>query len=132
MIEVEIKNSLEDRVDGLTWSANYRTAQDDYGVVYYEGGDSINQNDESGTERLLFQVEVCSSNFDKSKYKAHEVYKLLHRSGNIKFESSYENITVRSYLHSILAETPPIRVGVIDDKMIYTINFVAIVTPYCD
>lgn len=132
MIEVEIKNSLETRVDGLTWSANYRTAQDDYGVVYYEGGDSINQNDESGTERLLFQVEICSSNFDKSKYKAHEVYKLLHRRGNIKFESSYEDITVRSYLHSIMAETPPIRVGVIDDKMIYTINFVAIVTPYCD
>ena len=135
MIEKAIKNLLNEQVKGLLWSANYKTQNDNYGVVYYEGGDPINVNDETKAERLNYQVEINSSDFDKAKFKAHQVYTLLHGLSNQVYTAAYndngDEIEVKHKLHFMAAETPPLRIGVIDDKMIYTINFVANVTPFC-
>lgn len=135
MIEVALKNILKEEVKGLAWSANYKTLEDDYGVVYYEGGDPLNNSSDLHEEHLIYQVEICSSNFDKSKAKAQQVYEKLNKLNNkvmsFIYEEDSDRIEVHHYLHFLRAETPPLRIGVINDKMIYTINFVALVTPYC-
>lgn len=136
MIEKALKDILKEQVSGLIWSANYKTLNDNYGVVYYEGGDPLNNSSDIQEEHLTYQVEVASSDFDKSKFKAQQVYELLNRMSNktMSFihDDDIDKIEVHHYLHFLRAETPPLRVGVIDDKMIYTINFVALVTPYCE
>lgn len=135
MIEKAIKDLLNDEVKGLIWSANYKTQNDNYGVVYYEGGDPINANNEANPENLIYQIEISSSDFDKTKFKAHQVYTLLHGLRNKIYTFNYNDegndIEVTHALHYMAAESPPLRIGVIDDRMIYTINFVANVTPFC-
>ncbi|MGW7932326.1 hypothetical protein ACWEWU_11765 [Staphylococcus xylosus] len=130
MIQRYLKELLSHEIPELTWTVDYRTHNDNFGVVYYSGGKPKNRND-IGDERLNYQVEIRSSNFDLATFKAQQVYDYIDGMGDI-------NITIETYkkqhiyIQYIQAITPPIRVGVINETMTYTINFEAFILPQCE
>ncbi|MGW7932854.1 hypothetical protein BU107_07030 [Staphylococcus xylosus] len=129
MIQRYLKELLENEIHELIWTVDYRTQNDNLGVVYYSGGEPKKTND-VGDERLTYQIEIRSSNFDLATYKAQQVYDFIHGINDI-------NLTVNTYkeqkiyIQYIKAITPPLRIGVRDNRMIYTVNFKALILPQC-
>ncbi|MGW7932853.1 phage tail terminator protein [Staphylococcus xylosus] len=129
MIQRYLKELLENEIHELIWTVDYRTQNDNLGVVYYSGGEPKKTND-IRDERLTYQVEIRSSNYDVATFKAQQVYDFIHGINDI-------NLTVNTYkeqkiyIQYIKAITPPLRIGVRDNRMIYTINFEALILPQC-
>lgn len=136
MIQRAIKKILQDRIPDLEWTVDYRTAQSDFGVVYYEGGYPPDRSDMK-SHLMNYQVEIRSQSFDKAANKAFDTYKAIHGIENRVMEVPvYEDgrliRTDKHFIQYIYAESSPIRVGVENDNMIYTINFLALILPYCE
>lgn len=136
MIQRTIKNILQDNIPDLEWTVDYRTSPTEFGVVYYDGGYPPKRNDLKA-QRMNYQVEIRSKDFDKAFNRAFQCYNLLDDIVDLLAEIPvYEDgellHTERHYVLYIQAEVPPIRVGVVEDSMVYTINFVALIFPYCD
>ncbi|MEX6015163.1 hypothetical protein [Mammaliicoccus sciuri] len=136
MIQRAIKKILQDRIPDLEWTVDYRTAQSDFGVVYYEGGYPPDRSDMK-SHLMNYQVEIRSQSFDKAANKAFDTYKAIHGIENRVLEVPvYDDgrliRTDKHFIQYIYAESPPIRVGVESDNMIYTINFLALILPYCE
>lgn len=136
MIQRAIKKILQDRIPDLEWTVDYRTAQSEFGVVYYEGGYPPDRSDMK-SHLMNYQVEIRSQSFDKAANKAFDTYKAIHGIENRVLEVPvYEDgrliRTDKHFIQYIYAESPPIRVGVESDNMIYTINFLALILPYCE
>lgn len=136
MIEKFLKDFGQENVKDMLWGMNYRTVNDNYAIVYDDGGRANNHNNETSLIRLNYQVEIGSRNWDKARAKAYEIYHLFNQLFNVDVQTSYKDgnttYTEEYYLQSLLAETPPIRVGVIDDTMIYTINLNAQIYTVCE
>ncbi len=136
MIQRAIKKILQDRIPDLEWTVDYRTAQSEFGVVYYEGGYPPDRSDMK-SHLMNYQVEIRSRSFDKTANRAFDTYKAIHGIENKVMEVPvYEDgrliRTDKHFIQYIYAESPPIRVGVENDIMIYTINFLALILPYCE
>lgn len=136
MIQRAIKKILQDRIPDLEWTVDYRTAQSEFGVVYYEGGYPPDRSDMK-SHLMNYQVEIRSQSFDKAANRAFDTYKAIHGIENKVMEVPvYEDgrliRTDKHFIQYIYAESPPIRVGVESDNMIYTINFLALILPYCE
>lgn len=136
MIQRAIKNILQDKLPDLEWTVDYHTAQSEFGVVYYEGGYPPDRSDMK-SHLMNYQVEIRSESFDKAANRAWDSYNAIHGIINQVMEVQIlENgnliRTDKHYVQYIYAESPPIRVGVINDNMIYTINFLALILPYCE
>ncbi|MEB5649805.1 hypothetical protein MXF31_09085 [Mammaliicoccus sciuri] len=136
MIQRAIKKILQDRIPDLEWTVDYRTAQSEFGVVYYEGGYPPDRSDMK-SHLMNYQVEIRSQSFDKTANRAFDTYKAIHGIENRVIEVPvYEDgrliRTDKHFIQYIYAESPPIRVGVESDNMIYTINFLALILPYCE
>ena len=136
MIQRAIKKILQDRIPDLEWTVDYRTAQSEFGVVYYEGGYPPDRSDMK-SHLMNYQVEIRSKDFDKTVNRAFDSYNAIHGITNqIMKVPIYEDgsliRTDKHFTQYIYAESPPIRVGVINDNMIYTINFLALILPYCE
>ncbi|MEX5936091.1 hypothetical protein [Mammaliicoccus sciuri] len=135
MIQRAIKKILMDKVTDLEWTVDYHTAQSEFGVVYYDGGYPPDRNDMK-SHLMNYQVEIRSKDFDKTVNRAFDSYNAIHGITNqIMKVPIYEDgsliRTDKHFTQYIYAESPPIRVGVINDNMIYTINFLALILPYC-
>lgn len=135
MIQRAIKKILMDKVPDLEWTVDYHTAQSEFGVVYYDGGYSPDRSDMK-SHLMNYQVEIRSKDFDKTVNRAFDSYNAIHGITNqIMKVPIYEDgsliRTDKHFTQYIYAESPPIRVGVINDNMIYTINFLALILPYC-
>lgn len=136
MIQRAIKKILQDRIPDLEWTVDYRTAQSEFGVVYYEGGYPPDRSDMK-SHLMNYQIEIRSQSFDKAANRAFDTYKAIHGIENKVMEVPvYEDgrliRTDKHFIQYIYAESPPIRVGVESDNMIYTINFLALILPYCE
>ena len=136
MIQRAIKKILQDRIPDLEWTVDYRTAQSEFGVVYYEGGYPPDRSDMK-SHLMNYQVEIRSQSFDKAANRAFDTYKAIHGIENRVMEVPvYEDgrliRTDKHFIQYIYVESPPIRVGVSNDNMIYTINFLALILPYCE
>lgn len=136
MIQRAIKKILQDRIPDLEWTVDYRTAQSEFGVVYYEGGYPPDRSDMK-SHLMNYQVEIRSQSFDKAANRAFDTYKAIHGIENKVmevpvFEDGRIIRTDKHFTQYIYAESPPIRVGVESDNMIYTINFLALILPYCE
>ncbi|WP_436867366.1 hypothetical protein [Mammaliicoccus sciuri] len=136
MIQRAIKKILQDRIPDLEWTVDYRTAQSDFGVVYYEGGYPPDRSDMK-SHLMNYQIEIRSQSFDKAANMAFDTYKAIHGIENRIMEVPILEDgrlirTDKHFIQYIYAESPPIRVGVESDNMIYTINFLALILPYCE
>ncbi len=136
MIQCAIKKILKDRIPDLEWTVDYRTAQSEFGVVYYEGGYPPDRSDMK-SHLMNYQVEIRSRSFDKAANRAFDTYKAIHGIENRVMEVPILEDgrlirTDKHFIQYIYAESPPIRVGVESDNMIYTINFLALILPYCE
>lgn len=135
MIQRAIKKILMDKVPDLEWTVDYHTAQSEFGVVYYDGGYPPDRSDMK-SHLMNYQVEIRSKDFDKTVNRAFDCYNAIHGITNqIMKVPIYEDgsliRTDKHFTQYIYAESPPIRVGVINNNMIYTINFLALILPYC-
>ncbi|MEB6292206.1 hypothetical protein [Mammaliicoccus sciuri] len=136
MIQRTIKKILQDRIPDLEWTVDYRIAQSDFGVVYYEGGYPPDRSDMK-SHLMNYQIEIRSQSFDKAANRAFDTYKAIHGIENRVMEVPILEDgrlirTDKHFIQYIYAESPPIRVGVESDNMIYTINFLALILPYCE
>lgn len=136
MIQRAIKKILQDRIPDLEWTVDYRTAQSEFGVVYYEGGYPPDRSDMK-SHLMNYQIEIRSQSFDKAANRAFDTYKAIHGIENRVLEVPvYEDGRLiridKHFIQYIYAESPPIRVGVESDNMIYAINFLALILPYCE
>ena len=136
MIQRAIKKTLQGRIPDLEWTVDYRTAQSEFGVVYYEGGYPPDRSDMK-SHLMNYQVEIRSQSFDKAANRAFDTYKAIHGIENRVMEVPILEDgrlirTDKHFIQYIYAESPPIRVGVESDNMIYTINFLALILPYCE
>ncbi|MCD8898337.1 hypothetical protein [Mammaliicoccus sciuri] len=136
MIQRAIKKILQDRIPDLEWTVDYRTAQSEFGVIYYEGGYPPDRSDMK-SHLMNYQVEIRSQSFDKAANRAFDTYKVIHgiehRVMEVPILEDGRLIrTDKHFIQYIYAESPPIRVGVESDNMIYTINFLALILPYCE
>lgn len=136
MIQRAIKKILQDRIPDLEWTVDYRTDQSEFGVVYYDGGYRPDRSDMK-SHLMNYQVEIRSQSFDKAANRAFDTYKVIHGIENRVMEVPILEDgrlirTDKHFIQYIYAESPPIRVGVESDNMIYTINFLALILPYCE
>ncbi|WP_416349708.1 hypothetical protein [Mammaliicoccus lentus] len=136
MIQRAIKNILDDKLPDLEWTVDYRTKPSETGVVYYDGGYPPDRSDMK-SHLMNYQVEIRSESFDKATNRAFDSYKAIHGITNkVMKVPVYEDgellRTDKHFVQYIYAESPPIRVGVSNDNMIYTINFLALILPYCE
>lgn len=136
MIQRAIKKILQNKIPDLEWTVDYRTAQSEFGVVYYDGGYPPDKSDLK-SHKMNYQVEIRSRSFDKAANRAFDTYKAIHGIENEVMEVSiFEDGRLirkdKHFIQYIYAESPPIRVGVENDNMIYTINFLALILPCCE
>lgn len=114
MIQDELMHMLKNEINELEWTVDYYTSNDNTGTVFVSSG---SQPDMYDTEYRYpsYQVYIRTSDWDLAKQLAEKVFQLLHKKHNFK-AGDY-------YVYLITAATEPIRVGVIDDVMEYSINF---------
>lgn len=125
MIQRYIKNQLADVIE-LEWTVDYKTSNGNYGAVYYDGGDRPDLDDRRG-RHMNYQVVVEHEDFKQAEQIAYEVYDLVHDTRAV--QTSHFDRPI--FVQYIFAENEPMRIGVHDDKMIYTINFNALIYPDC-
>lgn len=127
MIQDYIKEKLQPKFDDIEWSVDYKTSNGNYGAVYYEGGDMPDRSDLNG-RHTNYQVVVEHEDFARCEAIAFGVFDTIHNTVGIR---TY-HLDTPLFVQYIYAETEPMRIGVVDDKMIYTINFNALVyKDYC-
>lgn len=132
MIQEPIMMLLRDEIKGLTWSVDNRTASDNTGTVYYTGGSKPDIY-EAEMRYPEYQVYIRSSDFTKASNTAQRVYDLLHRHAAFEvdvpiYESDRDDVPIsyqKVVVYFIQALSDPIRVGVEDNVMEYSINFQA-------
>lgn len=127
MIQDHIRDILADNVSDFNWTVNYYTERDNTATVYEESGKPPDLYD---TEYRYpsYMVYVRSSNWEKSRYIAEKVYEQLHKKtiGKVTVEYEIDDHTTESKTFEVLflwAVTDPIRIGVRDGVMEYSINF---------
>lgn len=126
MIQRYIKDQLASLYPNMEWTVDYETSDGDYGVVYYDGGDQPDRSDRQ-SRYLNYQVVIKLSNFREAERIAFGIFEAINGQKDIQLEHFDRPI----FVQYIYAETEPMRIGVYDDRMIYTINFNALVYPDC-
>lgn len=127
MIQEYIMKQLVDEFPELEWTVNYKTSNDNYGAVYYDGGDKPELND-TKARHVNYQIVIEHKDFDEAERLAFGSFNKIH---GIKAVQTY-HLEQPIFVQYIFAETEPLRIGVENDKMIYTLNFNALIYPdYC-
>lgn len=126
MIQRYIKNELQNVIDELEWTIDYNTSNGNYGAVYYDGGDRPQTND-TQARHMNYQVVIQHKDYEKAERLAYRAYNTVHNTVGIQTKHFDKPI----FVQYIYADSDIIRVGVKDDKMIYTLNFVALIYPDC-
>lgn len=126
MIEKPLKDYLKSNLGGLIWSVNNYSALDNTGTVFSEGGMQPSKY-EDVTQYPQYQIYIRHSNYDKAKGIANQVHDLLHEKSNFVVgvnETIHDGTTkeIKYMVYFIKAFSPPIRVGITDNVMEYSIN----------
>ncbi|TDM43444.1 hypothetical protein ETI09_03470 [Macrococcoides canis] len=118
MIQESIMNLLRENIVGLTWSVDYRTLGDNTGTVYSDGGEKPGIYDDE-MKYPHYQIYIRSSDFDRCKDIAYKAYALLHKKSDWLINE--QNNVIHVYFIEAFSE--PLRIGVEDNVMEYSINF---------
>lgn len=135
MIETTLMNIIRSNINDMLVSKNYSTKNDNYIVVYDMGSDPININDETRTYQVVYHIEVASTDFNEAKRTAYNVYELMNNLKQTDIDIKETNINIKNAtgikLLRMIPERLPSRFGVEDDKMIYTLTYLAPLVVYC-
>lgn len=134
MIQEPLMNLLNNEIEGLTWYMNYHPAVDNTATIYYDGGSKPDIY-EAKIRYPQYQIYIRSSDFNRALNAAQRTYDLLQGLGHIDLDvpiyagdQSEEPFTFEKYhVYLIEALSEPIRVGVNNDIMEYSINVQATV-----
>lgn len=122
MIQEPIMELLSSNISGLIWSIDFRTASDNTGTVYYEGGASPAITDDV-TEYPEYQIYIRSSDFDLARNTAFKVKELLHKKMDWPVEINTGVGIEKYHVYFIELLSQPLLLGVADnDIMEYSIN----------
>lgn len=127
MIQVFLKDRLAALLPDLMWTASFRTADDNTGTVYYEGGGQPDQYDV--VKRYPhYMIFLSSSDWKYAEYAAETVYDELHKLENeiveVKFYKGGNVVAVKSYrVFLITAAGEPVDLGVTNNVRDFSINF---------
>lgn len=125
MIEEYLMNKAKEAMPEFEWTVNYETGSEQTATVYYEGGGNGDKNNETSFRYPEYMLYFQSSkeNWSTSRIAAYKAYRLFHLKS---FEDIVEvpelELKVRVYL--IEATGEPLRVGVTDDIMEYSLNLI--------
>lgn len=125
MIEEYLMNKAQEAMPEFEWTVNYETGSEQTATVYYEGGGNGDINNETNFRYPEYMLYFQSSkkNWDTSRIAAYKAHRLFHLKS---FEDIVEvpelELNVRVYLIQAMGE--PVRVGVTDDIMEYSLNLI--------
>lgn len=128
MIDENLMDILKTNIPELEWSVNFRTSDDNTGTVYNEGGLKPSEY-EDGMEYPQYMVYIRSSNFELAKEAARKTFENLHKLQNVIMNVPIRDLTtdeITGYypVHVLLitALSTPLRIGVTDNVMEYSVN----------
>lgn len=127
MIQFHLTDILKAELPDLKWSTDYRTATDNAGTVYFEGGASPGQYDVP-SRRPRYMVYISSSDKAYAEYAARKASKVLHLYSNpdilVEYYKNQQLIdTEHFYLQKLLQQGDINPIGVDNNVMDYSINF---------
>ena len=126
MIEKPLKTFLSSQIPTCIWSVNNFTAPDNTATVYSEGGMQPSKY-EDVMQYPQYQIYIRNRDYDKAKGIAQKVHDLLYEKSNFVVgvtETNHDGTTyeVEYTVYFIHALSPPIRIGINDDVMEYSVN----------
>ncbi|WP_339233811.1 minor capsid protein [Oceanobacillus sp. FSL W7-1281] len=127
MIQYHLMKKLQPILPDLEWTFDYKTANDNTGTVYYEGGGTPEKYDVP-IRYPRYMVYISSSDWDYAEYAAQAVYDALHKLTNesvtVEFKKDGNVVATKSYrVFLIKAASEPLPIGVEHDVMDYSVNF---------
>lgn len=127
MIQEYLMNELKTVVPHLTWSVDYYYAKDNTGTVYVSSGKQPDLYDME-YRYPSYQIWTRSSDWDYAKYAAEAAFNAFHKKSNlivsVDYEKDREVVETKRYLVLlILAASDPLRIGVNNKVMEYSVNF---------
>lgn len=127
MIQKSLMNMLREEIPGLVWSADFYALEDDTGTVYSTGGPAPDEY-ETGVRYPTYQVYIRSSDWGYAKAAANMAFNKLHRKGRFRVTEAFEKdgqviYEKDYYIYLITAMSDPIRIGVENNIMDYSVNF---------
>ncbi|MFD1066690.1 hypothetical protein [Oceanobacillus locisalsi] len=127
MIQYHLMKKLQLILPDLEWTVDYKTANDNTGTVYYEGGGSPGIYDVP-IRHPRYMVYVSSSDWGYAEYAAQTVHDTLHKIFNepvtVEFMKNGNVVATKSYrVFLIKSASEPLPLGVEHDKMDYSVNF---------
>ena len=129
MIQEQLMNILKAEIPGLTWSVDYRFADDHTGTVYAESPRGNGINNEVDVQRPSYMVYIRSSSWGYAETCARKVRQSL--NGKRDFEATVDEYDKNDnvvgqrtyhvfYVHCV---SGPMRIGVTDGVMEWSVNF---------
>lgn len=127
MIQSWIKDQLKAALPSMDWTVDYESQDDHAATVFYEGGGDPSTYD-IDYRYPRYMVWISSVDFEEAEYVADEVFDLLHQIRNVPLTIHfYQNgkvvKTKAVILKKLIASTSPLRIGVEEEKMLYSVNF---------
>lgn len=127
MIQSFIRDILADALPSLNWSVDYSTANDNTGMVAFEGGSKPGEYDVP-YRYPRYMVYISSSDWEFAEFAAMKTKELIHkRAGDVvdvEYKKDGEVIeTKRFKLQMITASGDINPLGVENGVMDYSVNF---------
>lgn len=118
MIQSYLKDQLAMVLPQLEWTFDFYTGDDNTGTVYSEGGPSPDAY-ESGFRFPQYMVLVRSTDWAFAEQAAQKAFALFHK----KYDFLVTIDSKKYRVYSIEAMGEPLRLGVKDNVMEWTVNF---------
>ncbi|WP_025910662.1 hypothetical protein [Priestia flexa] len=119
MIQEYLMNKGKELAPHLMWTVDYYSNPIDTGTVFYEGGSPGNKNSDVHIRYPQYMFYIRTKNWSEAEVIAHRLYKTLHLSSAEGVHVPELDTTYRVFL---MEASEPIRLGVIDDVMVYSLN----------
>lgn len=133
MIQLWIRNQLEPLLPKFNWTVDFEATGDLKATVYYEGGADVTGAD-LYYRHPRYMVWIESTDWGLAEFAAYAVFRHLSGIQGVFVPVEYSNDageildTKTVYLKNIEPSGEPNRMGVEDGRMIYSINFDALIT----
>lgn len=127
MIQSHLRNQLESALPSLEWTVDFKTANDNTGAVYYEGGQSPGEYDVKNRS-VRYMVYISSSDWEFAEFAALKVIDLLHKQRGeivrVDYSHNGEVMETKYYKVQWIAANGDINpIGIENNVMDYSVNF---------
>jgi len=124
MIQEYLMNQAKTVAPDLEWTVDYYSSVTNSGTVNYEGGPPSDVNNDADTRYPQYMFYIRTADWSKAEVITHKLYKLFHKKK--VDELIYVPELETSYrVFFIKAMSEPVKIGVIDDTMEYSLNIQA-------